>query len=286
MPFFKLQGVFSMKRIAFILIGFFLLALTTLPGCAVVATNTQPYPVVSPAPAATPDISDYCVPAYADRYSAYAAKNPELSERQVVIAVNLRLDHNNYQHVVLAEDPDSVRVFISKHYGVPEDYRPDTLVSVDRKYAQSGVTLRKDCYDAFLVMARDMEKEGLSLYMKSGYRVNRKRRDPDSLWYAWPGHSEHQTGLAFDLRKKGVSYPTLSEYRYEKTEEYAWLCQHAHRYGFILSYPKDKTDITGIGFEPWHWRYVGADIATDMKQKEYETYHEYWATHFIMYVVD
>lgn len=208
-----------------------------------------------------------------------------MTSTDVVVAVNLKLDEANYSNIVTIENPESTTVFISKHYGLPRSYKPQNLVSVDRAYAQSGVRLRSDCYKAYLSMAQDMEKEGLTLYIKSGYRTNRKRGGPNDLWYVWPGHSEHQTGLAFDLRKKNVTYSSLGEYKYHKTEEYAWLCEHAYRYGFILSYPYDKTDITGIGYEPWHWRYVGVNVATDMKEKGFDTFHEYWATYLIQDVM-
>lgn len=228
--------------------------------------------------------ADHCanyIGSYVDRYAAYAEKHKDLSYASILVAVNLGLDQPNYENVFISKDAQSITVLVNKHYGLPKKFRPDHLVTVDSKYAQPGVMLREDCYAAFLSMAEDMDKEGMTLYIKSGYRINSKRGGANSLWYAWPGHSEHQTGLAFDLRKKGVSYKTLSEYKFEKTKEYAWLCKNAHLYGFVLSFPDDKSDITGFGFEPWHWRYVGADTATDMKNRGFDTFQEYWATFLI-----
>lgn len=221
------------------------------------------------------------IASFEDRYQKYAAKHPETPYSDVLIAVNLKLDEGNYKNILTTSRPDTLDVLVSKHYALPKKYKPENLVSVDRKYAQSGVTLREDCYRAFLSMAQDMEKEGLTLYIKSGYRTNRKRGDANSGWYAWPGHSEHQTGLAFDLRKKNVTYETMWEYKYHKTDEYAWLCENAYQYGFILSYPEDTFHITGINYEPWHWRYIGVEIATDMRDKGFKTYHEYWAAYKI-----
>ena len=228
---------------------------------------------------------DNYIEEYAHRYAAFAKKKKDMGYQDVLIAINLGLDRPNYEDAIMVRNPESTAAFVSKHYKLPLKYKPDDLVAVDREYAQSGVRLRQDCYFAFLSMAKEIEKEGMQLYIKAGYRVNRKRTGGDSLWYAFPGHSEHQTGLAFDLRKKNVTYQTLGEYDYEKTCEYAWLCENAYRYGFILSYPKGKTEITGFGYEPWHWRYVGKEIATDMKAKGYKTYQEYWATHLIQEVI-
>lgn len=221
------------------------------------------------------------IQAYADRYAAFSRAHKGMSGRDVLVAVNLGLDQSNYKNAVIWHDPGALSVLVSKHYGLPAGYRPKNLVAVDRKYAQSGVLLREDCCRAFLAMAKAMEKEGLRAYIKSGYRVNTKRGGADSPWYAWPGYSEHQTGLSFDLRKKSVTYKTLSEYAYEKTSEYAWLRENAYVYGFVLSYPKGKTELTGYGFEPWHWRYIGPDAAADMRSRGFSTYQEYWATHLI-----
>lgn len=216
-----------------------------------------------------------------NRYTAYAQKNPEKTYEEVLIEVNLHLDEKNYKNITVSETPESLSVLVTKHYSLPRDYKPKNLVAVNRNYAQSGVMLRQECHDAFLAMAQDMEAAGLTPYIKSGYRTNSKRGDANSLWYAWPGHSEHQTGLAFDLRKKNVTYKTMTEYKYQNTDEFAWLCNNAHRYGFILSFPKGKSEITGFNFEPWHWRYIGVDIATRMKALGIQTYHEYWASYLV-----
>ena len=77
-------------------------------------------------------------------------------------------------------------------------------------------------------------------------------------WVAPPGTSEHQTGLALDI--VSARYQSLTEAQ-EDTAEQQWLMEHCWEYGFILRYPEDKTEITGIGYEPWHYRYVGRETA-------------------------
>ena len=72
-----------------------------------------------------------------------------------------------------------------------------------------------------------------------------------------PGASEHQTGLAFDVTVE-------TNDGFESTPQYGWLMEHAHEYGFIQRYPANKADVTGISYEPWHYRYVGVDAATRM----------------------
>ncbi|MBD5148600.1 MAG: M15 family metallopeptidase [Oscillibacter sp.] len=81
-------------------------------------------------------------------------------------------------------------------------------------------------------------------------------------WVAVPGTSEHQTGMAVDI--VASSYQVLNK-RQESTAEQKWLMEHCWEYGFILRYPSEKSDITGIGYEPWHYRYVGREIAQDIR---------------------
>ena len=77
------------------------------------------------------------------------------------------------------------------------------------------------------------------------------------------GHSEHQTGLAVDVAGSNDSYDD-----FEASIEFNWMKKNAHKYGFILRYPKGKEKITGFKYEPWHYRYIGIDIATEIYEKD------------------
>ena len=81
------------------------------------------------------------------------------------------------------------------------------------------------------------------------------------MWVARPGTSEHQTGLAVDI--VDTSYQILDEGQ-ENTPVQQWLMAHCAEYGFILRYPTDKSEITGVGYEPWHYRYVGVEAAREI----------------------
>lgn len=83
-------------------------------------------------------------------------------------------------------------------------------------------------------------------------------------WVAPPGTSEHQTGLAVDIM--ATDYPVLDE-KQAQTEEQQWLMEHCWEYGFILRYPTDKSSVTGIGYEPWHYRYVGQETAASIYER-------------------
>ena len=93
-------------------------------------------------------------------------------------------------------------------------------------------------------------------------------------WVAVPGTSEHQTGLALDIISS--SYQVLDRDQ-ENTAEQRWLMENSYKYGFILRYPSDKSEITGINYEPWHYRYVGKEAAKEIYEKGLclEEYLEY-----------
>lgn len=101
--------------------------------------------------------------------------------------------------------------------------------------------------------------EFVNEYLDQGYsqseaeNLTSKRRNP-------PGSSEHNIGICMDI------ICASSSAGFENTKEYAWLCENAADFGFILRYPADKVDITGVKFEPWHWRYVGAENAGKIKE--------------------
>ena len=106
-------------------------------------------------------------------------------------------------------------------------------------------------------------------YIKENYtdkeltQLTREDAERVANYYsARPGESEHHTGLCFDLYSL-----TEKDFLSENTAAYKWLEQNAYRFGFILRYTKNKTDITGYMFEPWHYRYVGRDAAKEIWEK-------------------
>ena len=121
----------------------------------------------------------------------------------------------------------------------------------------------------------DARAEGLSVFLSSGYRgyeeqqylFNRKveqyGEEQAATIVSRPGTSEHQTGLACDITDE---YYELKNESLENTALYQWMSRHCQEYGFIVRYPKDKEKITGIIYEPWHFRYVGVEAATYMAE--------------------
>jgi D-alanyl-D-alanine carboxypeptidase len=91
---------------------------------------------------------------------------------------------------------------------------------------------------------------------------------------AYPGQSEHQTGLAMDVSSASVNYQLLESFG--ETTEGIWLAENAPDFGFIIRYPKGKEEITGYSYEPWHLRYLGIETALQVSARGI-TYEEYLA---------
>jgi len=187
----------------------------------------------------------------------------------------------HYQDINQIADPAALDTLVNKYHQMASNYLPE-VVDMSLQYASSGQSLREDAYQAFISMVKAMKTDGLSgIYVYSGYRsyetqeniynryVTRNGQEWADRYSARPGHSEHQLGLAAD-----VAAVSNASGGFDKTEEFTWLMTNAYKYGWILRYPEDKEVITGYGYEPWHYRYLGIDLAT----KVYEsglTYDEY-----------
>ena len=115
-----------------------------------------------------------------------------------------------------------------------------------------------------------MTEEEVARYQAEGWGLE-EAKEKAGKWVAVPGTSEHELGLAVDINADRIHSG--------REEVYAWLGRHAHLYGFINRYPSDKTDITGVANEPWHYRYVGTAAAAEIYERgicleEYlEDYH-------------
>ncbi|MDR3050420.1 MAG: M15 family metallopeptidase [Oscillospiraceae bacterium] len=151
-------------------------------------------------------------------------------------------------------------------------YKPKDLVNIRvRKTSYDPIQMRKEASEALTTLFEDAASQGITLYALSGYRSYSTQRTMyynrleahngvDDKAVAYPGASDHQTGLGADVINKGSIDAKLST-RFVGTKEALWLGAHSWEYGFVVRYPEDKKDITGIIYEPWHLRYVGLDVA-------------------------
>lgn len=167
-------------------------------------------------------------------------------------------------------------LLVNATHPVPENFSIETTPLIN------GQAVDKRIYQDLQNMMDAARAEGLEPLICSSYRTMEKQtslynaqvqsclnqgysreeaQKQAAIWVAPPGTSEHQLGLAVDI--VAASYQLLDEEQ-EKTPEQKWLMKHCAEYGFVLRYPTNKSDITGIGYEPWHYRYVGKEAAKEM----------------------
>lgn len=170
-------------------------------------------------------------------------------------------------------DSDELLTLVNAEHPMPSEWQCELVQlnngqNIDsRAYEdlqQMMDTARAEGYDPYICSSwRSHEtqvrlfEEEIQSYKKQGYS-EREAEVQAAQWVAVPGTSEHELGLALDI--VSVENQRLKESQ-ENTPTQQWLMEHCYEYGFILRYPKDKEDITGIGYEPWHYRYVGQEHA-------------------------
>ena len=158
---------------------------------------------------------------------------------------------------------------------IPEGYKPELTE------LWNGESVDSRIYPDLQAMFDDARAAGLEPYVTSGYRTDQvqqslmdeeiadytaqgyseeEARSIAEQWVAAPGTSEHQIGLAVDISMENTGTRGASDV-------WKWLMDHSYKYGFILRYPEDKTDITGISYEPWHYRYVGKEAAKEIYRR-------------------
>lgn len=193
--------------------------------------------------------------------------------RNMIKNIDYNLTNSEIKEV---KNADSIYVLVNKHNSLPSNYIPSDLVIPNIKFSFSGENekkyLRKEAASALEDLFQNAKKDNITLAGVSGYRSYKRQQTIFSYWAnkegaenankfsARPGESEHQTGLAIDVSCSAINYK-LQE-KLGALKEGIWLKDNAHKYGFIIRYPKDKTNITEYNYEPWHIRYVGKDIAT------------------------
>ncbi len=185
------------------------------------------------------------------------------------------------------DDPASLWVVSNKRRPLqPSDYVPPDLVPVPVGFTNAP-SLRQEAADAAVAVVQAARDEaGLELISLSAYRsygtqvsvyngvVAAQGQEAADLVSARPGHSEHQTGLAIDFG----SQPQVCSLQpcFGETPHGVWLAANAHRFGFVLRYPSGATPVTGFSYEPWHFRYVGLDLAAELRASGVATLEEFF----------
>lgn len=194
--------------------------------------------------------------------------------------INLSQDPSTVQVLNLPDgnpDSDWMLTLVNRTHSLPETFQISDLTQLRNRQAVDS-----RAYPELQAMMDAARAEGLQplicssfrtwetqtrLYQNKIQRLRNAGYSPEeaereaAIWVAPPGTSEHQLGLALDIVDK--NYQLLDE-KQENTAVQKWLMAHCAEYGFILRYPTDKSEITGIGYEPWHYRYVGQEAAKEI----------------------
>lgn len=214
-----------------------------------------------------------------DRYDSYKEKHADYTLKQIIVYTEIGLDREFYTNIVEINNYDDELVLVNKYYKLPDNYSASGLKNLTLDYSNQKQKVKESIIDNIESMFDDAKKAGYKLKVISGYRTqstqntlfnNSKKNNGLThalLYSAKPGHSEHQTGYAIDINTVQDSFVN--------TKEYAWLKENSYKYGFIERYPKGKEFITGYGFEPWHYRYVGLDVAAKIYVEDI-TLEEYY----------
>ncbi|WP_205520027.1 D-alanyl-D-alanine carboxypeptidase family protein [Virgibacillus doumboii] len=196
------------------------------------------------------------------------AKNTEQND-------NAKKNKTNNQQSQIVSDPSSILVLVNKNNRLPADYVPENLVVPDVRFPFDADLpkrqMRQVAANALEDMFRAADKDGVDLFAQSGYRsydrqeaifaanASEHGREAANQFSAQAGESEHQTGLTMDVTSPDINYRLITDFA--NTDEGQWIKKHAREYGFIVRYPKGKTEITDYQYEPWHLRYVGGKAA-------------------------
>lgn len=184
-------------------------------------------------------------------------------------------DTPRYSNICEIDEPEALDLWVDKYRNLPAKYYPNDLKQVKKKYCSRSLKLRSEACDAFETMCEAAIEDGIRLIAVSAFRDYEYQ---DKVYYRYytkkmtineytttrdrvsarAGHSEHQSGFAVDV---GCDEDSLLEESFENTKAGIWIAKNCVKYGFILRYPKGKEHITGYKYEPWHFRYLGHDLA-------------------------
>lgn len=182
----------------------------------------------------------------------------------------------NYDPTEVLSGENWALALINKNFKLDKSYFPATATIID----SSSVTVDSRVAESYRIMYNDALKDNIILTPYSGYcSYQRQQTNYENKVEAFKTQGMSETEAKLNAEKRiepagcsennaGLSVDVVSASAgFSSTEEYKWLVTNAYKYGFVLRYPEDKTEITGMIYQPWHWRFVGVTAATEMKEK-------------------
>lgn len=222
----------------------------------------------------------YYKDALTERYIAY--DDGKKSVDDIVTYVNIGLDQPFFTDMDTIQDTNNILMLINKYHKLPEGYEPKDLtptpnacvIGKDYSCQSEPQYLVKEVAEAFGELVNAGKKEGIDIKAIASYRsyayqqnlydyyANTEGKDYADKYYARPGQSEHNSGLAVDVTLDNENFNEI-----ENSPHYKWLLDNINDFGFILRYEEDKVPVTGYNYESWHLRYVGKDAAKEITKQ-------------------
>ena len=220
-----------------------------------------------------------------DKYLDYKKSNKETDNTKIVSIINTEANIDWMDNERETDTSKEELMLVNRMYGLDSKYTPEDIITIPIKYAYSGIKIKNSILDSIISLIDAAKEEGYTFVVSYGYRTYKEQKKLyDSYansygkasadeYVARPGHSEYETGLSFDLEP----YKDMSKVKnIKELEEYSWLRDNAHKYGFIFRFESDKEYLTGFSEDPWRLRYVGLDAA-EMMYNEKICFEEYYA---------
>ncbi len=220
-----------------------------------------------------------------DEYLEYYKNNKSLSSSEIVAKINTYTNLEPYEKIFDADTSKNELMLVNKYYKLNDDYKPDVEL-ISSQYSYSGKYASKTIIESIQNLIDAAKEDNLKLIVSAGYR---SYKDQEDIYESYklnngireadenvsrPGHSDYQTGLAVDIEPYAKYIENVNE-----SEEYQWLINNMHRFGFIQRFPEGKESITGFKYSAWHLRYVGVEAATFIHDNNI-TLEEYYGYKF------
>lgn len=220
-----------------------------------------------------------------DKYLEYKKENEGKKNNEIVAIINTEANVDWMDNEKKTDTSKGSLMLVNRIYGLPSDYEPDDIVDVPSLYAYTGKKISNSILNDIISLIEAGKEEGYTFVVSDGYRSYKEQENiynnyknsygesEADIYVAKPGHSDYQTGMSFDLMPYNKVIDNPSE-----SDEYKWLKENAHKYGFIFRLPKDKEKLTRFKSSTWRLRYVGTEASTVIHNENLclEEYLAYW----------
>ena len=220
-----------------------------------------------------------------NEYLQYKEKNKKKDYNKIVQLVNVEMHIDWLDNQKETDTSKNELMLVNRIYGLSEDYVPSDLIDVPTQFAYSGKKLSENVLNKVIELINAAKEVNYTFVISDGYRSYAEQKDiydaysdyygisETDTFVARPGHSEYQTGMTFDLKPYNKVIDDVST-----NEEYLWLKDNAHKFGFIFRFNEEHESLTGFPSANWRLRYVGEDAATIIYNEGicFEEYYAYF----------